>query len=71
MNMKSMVIGMATMFASSMKINNERKLEEIREEWRKSANYPRKKKKKVRKRLNLEYSIFSWDSFENIENMKF
>ena len=66
MNMKSMVIGMATMFASSMKINNERKLEEIREEWRKSANYPRKKKKKVRKRLNLEYSIFSWDPFENI-----
>lgn len=35
--------------------------EKILAEWKKSANYPRKKKKAVRKRLNLEYSIVCWN----------
>jgi len=64
--MLGMLYGMALMFESTMRGNNEEKLKEIREEWQRSKNYPRKKKKKVRKRLQLDYQIFSWDPFENI-----
>jgi hypothetical protein len=38
--------------------------ERILTEWGKSAQYPRKKKKKVRKRLELEWSIANWNIFE-------
>lgn len=43
-----------------MQEKNEQKLEEIQEEWFRSMEYPRKKKKRVRRRLLLEWSIFSW-----------
>jgi hypothetical protein len=43
-----------------LQVSNEQKLKEVEEEWWKSADYPRKKKKKIRKRLVLEYSIFSY-----------
>ena len=43
-----------------MKQKNSDKIEEILEEWRKTKNYPRKKKKAVRKELQLNYSIFKW-----------
>jgi hypothetical protein len=39
---------------------NEQKLEEIQDEWVGSMEYPRKKKKRIRRRLLLEWSIFSW-----------
>jgi len=45
---------------SGMKAMNEQKLREIEDEWHRSKNYPRKKKKAVRKRLLVEYSIFSY-----------
>ena len=43
-----------------MQRKNEEKLEEIQAEWWRSMEYPRKKKKMVRKHLLLEWSIFSW-----------
>ena len=43
-----------------MQERNKQKLDEITDEWIKSASYPRKKKKRVRKRLLVEYSIFSY-----------
>ncbi len=52
----SFAIGMA----QDMQQRNELKLVEIEEEWWKSAEYPRKKKKAVRKRLIVEYNIFSY-----------
>ena len=45
---------------SEMKSKNEKKIEEVLDEWRKTKNYPRKKKKAVRKRLQLDYSLFKW-----------
>ena len=46
------------------KAQNEKRKKEILEEWEKSKNYPRKKKKMVRKRLQLDYSIACWNPFE-------
>jgi len=43
-----------------MQEKNEQKLEEIQDEWVRSMDYPRKKKKRVRKRLLIDWSIFSW-----------
>ena len=45
---------------SEMQQRNEEKLREIEEKWWESAKYPRKKKKAVRKRLLVEYNIFSY-----------
>lgn len=38
--------------------------EEILKKWRESTNLPRKKKKKVRKELRLDWSIACWDPFK-------
>jgi len=43
-----------------MKKKNDVKIEEILAEWRKTKTYPRKMKKKVRRRLQLDYSLFKW-----------
>lgn len=47
-----------------MKANSEKRKKEILAEWEKSKNYPRKKKKKVRKHLQLDWSIANWNPFE-------
>jgi hypothetical protein len=53
-------LGFAISMMQEMSERNEQKLKEIQEEWWKSMEYPRKKKKTVRKHLLLEWSIFSW-----------
>ena len=45
------------------KANQEEHKKRIIAEWHNSRNYPRKKKKLVRKRLNVEYAIASYDPF--------
>ena len=40
--------------------------DEILERWEESKNFPRKKKKKERKRLLLEWSAASWSPFNNL-----
>ena len=42
----------------------EERKKQILVEWEKSKNYPRKKKKRVRKELNLDYSIACWNPLE-------
>ena len=38
--------------------------ERILRQWEESKQYPRKKKKEIRKRLKLEYAIASYDVFD-------
>lgn len=42
----------------------EKHKKEILAEWRNSMNYPRKKKKEVRKRLRVEWAIANWNPLE-------
>ena len=37
----------------------------IQKQWKESQNFPRKKKKAVRKNLRLEWLIACWNPFEN------
>ena len=37
--------------------------ERIRQRWKESINMPRKKKKRVRKELLLDWQIANWDPF--------
>ena len=46
-----------------MKTQSKERKELILVEWEKSKKYPRKKKKKVRKELLLDWSIANWDPF--------
>lgn len=39
--------------------------ERIRKEWENSKNYPRKKKKRVRKELLLDWSFANWSPFDD------
>ena len=49
----------------SIKQKSEEKKKWVLEEWERSKNYPRKKKKRVRKELQLDWSIACWNPFEN------
>ena len=49
---------------SEIQTRNSEWKERILKEWENSKNYPRKKKKKVRKSLNLDWSIANWDPFK-------
>lgn len=57
-----LMMGMSMM--NDMKTQQEERKEQILAEWRKTKNYPRKKKKRVRKELQLDYSIACWNPFE-------
>jgi len=57
-----MMMGMGIM--EGIKTQQEERKEQILAEWRKTKNYPRKKKKRVRKHLQLDYSIACWNPFE-------
>jgi len=58
-----LMMGMGMM--ESLKAKSEEKKKWILEEWERSKNYPRKKKKRVRKELQLDWSIACWNPFEN------
>jgi len=49
---------------NEIKTQQENHKKEILVRWQESKNFPRKKKKMVRKRLELEYSIASYDIFK-------
>jgi hypothetical protein len=60
MSFLAIATGYALMFSSmtsELKEKQKENKERILKEWHKSKDYPRKKKKRVRKRLNLEYSF--------------
>jgi len=66
MNKARQIIGFALGMQAMMDVGQDRWKDEIREEWEKSKNYPRKKKKKVRKSLQLDWSIASWSPFDDL-----
>lgn len=60
MSLFKAMIGIAFAEMEEMKAKNTQKLASIIEQWVESKHFPRKKKKLVRKHLQLEYSIFKW-----------
>ena len=52
----------AMLYIARTEVNSEKWKEEILIEFRKSMNLPRKKKKQVRKELNLDWKIACWNS---------
>lgn len=71
MNTKSilgayMVMGLSMM--EDMKTQSEQRKEEILVKWRETKNMPRKMKKRVRKELQLDWSIACWDPFDGMFN---
>ena len=57
------ILAMGMSFMQDLKTQQEERKEQILAEWRKTKNYPRKKKKRVRKHLQLDYSIACWNPF--------
>lgn len=60
----NMYLTIGLSFMNEMETQNEEWKKRIRDEWKKSQNYPRKKKKRVRKELILDWSIANWNPFE-------
>jgi hypothetical protein len=64
MNMNSSLIGYIYPFVNmmaEMKERNEEWKERILKQWVDSRNLPRKKKKQLRKKLQLEWNIANWE----------
>ena len=53
-------IGMAMGMMAMIEVTNQEWRDEILEKWEESKKFPRKKKKKVRKGLLLEWAATSW-----------
>ena len=71
MSMIHQILGMAAMYSTACEVNTEEWKKRILDEWEKSKNYPRKKKKRVRKELQLDWSIACWNPFDELMNQKF
>jgi len=68
---KSMLLGFATLLMGACEINQEKWKQDILDKWEKSKDYPRKKKKKVRKHLQLDWNFACWSPFDDLMNQKF
>lgn len=64
-------LGLAMGMMDTMEINQERWKDEILEKWEQSKKMPRKKKKRVRKELLIDWSFASWSPFNDIGSFKF
>jgi len=62
---KSAILGFAALMMDRVEMNQDKWKQEILDEWEKSKNYPRKKKKKVRKHLQLDWNLACWNPFDN------
>ena len=58
------ILAMALGMASMIQAQQEDWKARILKEWENSSNYPRKKKKAVRKSLLLDWSIASWNPMD-------
>jgi len=56
------ILALISMFSSIYDIDNEEWKKKILTEWRNSANYPRKKKKRVRKSLQIDWALANCNS---------
>lgn len=59
-----MSIGLRMM--ENMQTQSEKRKEEILIKWEETKKMPRKMKKRVRKELQLDWSIANWDIFEGM-----
>ena len=66
-----MLLGFATLLMGACEINQEKWKQDILDKWEKSKDYPRKKKKKVRKHLQLDWNFACWSPFDDLMNQKF
>jgi len=65
------LIATALFYQATMEVSQDRWQKEILEKWEESKNYPRKKKKKIRKRLLLEWNAATWSPYDKNGNLKF
>ena len=59
-------VGIAVGMMATMEVAQEKWQTEILERWEESKNFPRKKKKKERKRLLVEWSVASWSPLNDL-----
>ena len=59
-----LMMGMSMM--EDMKTQSEERKELILQKWEESKKMPRKMKKRVRKELQLDWSIANWDPFDGL-----
>lgn len=59
------MVGFAYAMYGMVETQQELEKKRILDEWEKSRNYPRKKKKKVRKHLQLDWNFANWNPFNN------
>ena len=60
------LIGLGLGMMATMESNQENWKEEIREKWELSKKLPRKKKKRERKSLLLDWTFASWSPYEDL-----
>ena len=60
------ILGISALMMGSVEMNQNEWKERILKEWRMSANYPRKKKKRVRKSLQFDWSFACWNPFDDL-----
>ena len=58
-------IGLVVGMMATIEVNQDNWKEEIRQAWEESKKLPRKKKKKVRKSLLIDWQVASWSIFED------
>ena len=64
------LLGFALGMQATMEVNQEQWKDEIRQKWVESRKFPRKKKKRERKSLLLDFSIASWSPYDEMGNFK-
>ena len=64
MNYMNTLINLTFTMRTEMEANMEEWKDRIRKEWEESKKFPRKKKKRVRKELLLDWSIACWNPLD-------
>ena len=59
------ILSLGLTMYSEIENNMEEWKDRIRKQWEESKNFPRKKKKRVRKELLIDWSIACWNPFDD------
>jgi hypothetical protein len=61
------MVGMVMPYINEIETSREEYKERTLQKWKDSRNLPRKKKKKVRKELKIDWALATWEpSFKNV-----
>ncbi len=63
-------LGLALGMMATMEVSQEQWKKDILEKWSESRKLPRKKKKRERKSLLVEWSVASWSPYDDLGNWK-